>query len=184
MADQPNKLAGRGTKLALATALATALAIPAEGIRQTAYYDPPGILTACRGHTGADVRKGVTYSLAQCDAWMTDDMRKAVGIVDRCAPGLPPEVLAAFSDAVFNMGPTIACDTANSSAARYLYRYARAVYKDAATGQTLDAKRTLSAACEQLPRWNKARVAGVLVPLPGLTTRRGNERDLCLQGAA
>ena len=104
-------------KRAAAAVLAVAIAIPAEGIRQFAYYDPPGILTACRGHTGADVRKGIKYSLAQCDSWLTADMKKAVAQVDRCHPNLPIEVLAAFSDAAFNLGPKIACDTNNSTAA-------------------------------------------------------------------
>lgn len=38
-------------------------------------------------------------------------------------------------------------------------------------------------ACDQLVRWDKARVAGVMVSLPGLTKRRAKERDLCLSGA-
>lgn len=153
-------------RIAAATALATALAVPAEGLRRVAYYDPPGILTACRGHTGADVQKNVVYSLAQCDQWMTDDMRKAVNIVERCVPGLPANILAAFSDAVFNMGQTIACDTKHSTAARYLH-----------AGKLIDA-------CNQLPRWDKAKVAGMMVSLPGLTKRRTAERELCLKGLA
>lgn len=178
MAEPIPTRSNRATKLALAASLATALAVPAEGLRQVAYYDPPGILTACRGHTGADVRANVRYSLAQCDAWMTDDMRQAVGLVDRCAPGLPPQVLAAFADAVFNAGPTIACDTVNSTAARYLRQYSAGGVTNPGSGAPL-----LIAACGQLPRWDKARVAGVLVALPGLTRRRAAERDLCLQGA-
>lgn len=154
----------RQKRVGIAAALATAIAVPAEGLRQWAYYDPPGILTVCRGHTGPDVEKGRKYSLAECDAFMTADMREAVNIVDRCVPGLPVEVLAAFSDAVFNIGPKVACDPANSTAARLL----RA--------------KQFRAACEQLPRWDKARVAGVLVALPGLTKRRAAERDLCITG--
>ncbi len=151
---------------AAAAVLATAIAIPAEGLRRVAYYDPPGILTACRGHTGPDVQRGVVYSLAQCDKWMTDDMRNAVDQVERCMPGLPVPILAAFADATFNMGSKIACDTANSTAARYLRAGAYA------------------AACNQLPRWNKARVLGVMVELPGLTKRRAAERTLCLSEVA
>ena len=150
----------------IAVALAAIIAIPAEGIRQFAYYDPPGILTVCRGHTGPDVVKGRKYSLAECDAYMTADMRNAVNQVSACHPNLPVEVLAAFGDAVFNMGPTIACDRKNSTAARYLY-----------AGQFADA-------CKQLPRWNKARILGFLIELPGLTTRRGAERELCLKGTS
>lgn len=168
---------GRWTAAAaLAAVLATQLAAPAEGLFLKTYRDPVGILTACRGHTGPDVRAGAAYSLAQCDAWMTTDMRAAVAKVDGCAPGLPPQVLAAFADATFNMGPTVACDTKNSTAARYLREYSTTAVTRADSGAPL-----LQAACNQLPRWDNARIAGVLVPLPGLTKRRAAERDLCLQ---
>lgn len=149
---------------ALAAILATAVAVPAEGLRRVAYYDPPGILTVCRGHTGADVVKGKVYSLAECDAFMSTDMKAAVAKVDACVPGLPPHVLAAFSDAVYNMGPKIACDTARSTAARKLK-----------AGD-------LVGACNELPRWDKASVGGFMVALPGLTARRAQDKALCLSG--
>ena len=149
-----------------AAALAVAIAAPAEGLRQWAYYDPVGILTTCMGHTGPDVVNGKKYSLAECDAFLTDDMREAIQIVDQCVPGLPVEMLAAFGDGVFNLGPTIACDTKNSTAARLLK-----------AGNYV-------AACNQLPRWNKGKVLGVMIELPGLTIRRGKEQVLCLQGAS
>ena len=152
----------RAKRLGAVAAIATALAIPAEGIRQFAYYDPPGILTVCYGHTGAGVRAGVKYTLDECKTLLTEDMRTAVEIVERCHPSLPENVHAAFGDAVFNMGATIACNPQESRAARYLYA------------------NELEAACNELPKWNKARVAGVLVPLPGLTKRRSAERQLCL----
>ena len=37
-------------------------------------------------------------------------------------------------------------------------------------------------ACDELPRWDKARVGGALVALPGLTKRRAAEREVCLAG--
>lgn len=82
--------------------------------------------------------------------------------LDSCRPGLPINVLAAFSDAAYNIGPHIACDGTRSTAARLL---AAGKYRDA---------------CEQLPRWNKAKVGGLLVPLPGLTKRREAARKVCL----
>jgi lysozyme len=157
-------LANRAAIVAAAAVLATAIAIPSEGIRFSPYYDPPGILTVCRGHTGADVIKNKRYSLAECDKFMSSDMHKAIAIVERCVPGLPVEVLAAFSDAVFNMGGEIVCDTTHSTAARLLK------------------SGNLRGACEQLRYWNKARIVGVLVSLPGLTKRREKERELCLKG--
>jgi GH24 family phage-related lysozyme (muramidase) len=143
--------------------LASALAVPAEGLRRTYYYDPPGILTVCYGHTGK-VDKSKTYSLTECRALLDKDMNHAIETVDKCAPGLPPAALAAFADAAYNLGPTVACDTSRSTAARLLK-----------AGRIRDA-------CEQLPRWDKAKLAGVLVALPGLTKRRAAERDLCLSG--
>lgn len=161
---QPSRLKRRASVIAIAASL---LAVPSEGVYRRAYYDPPGILTACMGHTGPDVAKGVTYSLAQCNAWLQADMGRAVDIVERCQPGLPDAVLIAFSDAVFNMGPTIACDQAKSTAARML-TLARTVTGD------------YSPACRQLPRWDKARVKGFMVSLPGLTARRAKEAAYCL----
>lgn len=146
-------------RLGAAAAIATALAIPAEGLRQVAYYDPPGILTVCYGTTGPEVVKGKHYSMDECKAFLTSDMLDAIETVERCHPGLPVNVLAAFGDAAYNIGPTVAC---NSTASKYL-----------AAGRLEDA-------CNQLSRWNKARVMGVLVELPGLTKRREKERLLCL----
>lgn len=150
-------------RIAAALALATTIAVPAEGLRQYAYYDPPGILTVCYGSTH-DVQKDKKYSLEECRARLSSDMLEALTAVDRCAPGLPETVLAAFGDAVYNLGPTIACNVNVSTAARLLKQ-----------GK-------LSDACNQLLRWNKARIAGILVELPGLTKRRGAEWKLCMDG--
>jgi lysozyme len=150
---------------AAALVIATAIAVPAEGLRQFAYYDPPGILTVCYGST-TNVVKGKKYTIEECKARLSGDMLHAVETVERCVPGLPVNVLAAFADAVYNLGATIVCNLKQSTAARYLH-----------AGKIIDA-------CNQLPRWNKASVAGVMIPLPGLTARRGVEQQLCLQSLA
>lgn len=146
---------------AIALSLATAIAVPAEGLRQYAYLDPPGILSVCYGST-TDVQRDRFYSVAECRTRLNADMNGALDIVERCAPGLPERALAAFGDAVYNIGPRIVCDTATSTAARLLE-----------VGQ-------VDAACRELPRWNKARILGVLTPLPGLSKRRRAEMTLCL----
>ncbi len=146
-----------------AAAIATTLAISAEGLRHYAYYDPPGILTVCYGST-TNVERNKFYTMEECSKRLTVDMMQSVTTVDKCVPGLPVNVLAVFSDAVYNSGPKIACDLKNSTAARYLK-----------TGQ-------LIAACNQLPRWDKAKILGVHVSLPGLTTRREREKTICLKG--
>lgn len=147
----------------MAAAIATAIAIPAEGLRQVAYYDPVGILTICYGDT-SNVRPGQTASLEECKARLDREMLQAIEQVDRCVPNLPVNVLAAFGDAVYNIGPRIACDTSKSTAARLL-----------AAGD-------YGGACAQLPRWNKACRLGACVVLPGLTKRRNAEYQLCMKG--
>ena len=148
---------------AIALALATALAIPAEGLRQWAYLDPPGIPTICFGSTKG-VKMGDFRTVPECKALLTKEMMEVIDAVDACRPGLPIPVLAAFSDAAYNLGPKVACDDRRSTAARLL----RA--------------RDYAGACQQLLRWDKANMLGVMVALPGLTKRRAIERDLCLTG--
>lgn len=147
---------------AIAAAVAILIAAPAEGLRQWAYYDPPGILTVCYGSTG-NVDKNHKYTIDECKARLNADMLKAVDQVEHCAPGLPVNVLAAFADAAYNMGPTVACDIHKSTAARLLQAH------------------QLAAACQQLPKWDKASLAGVMVALPGLTSRRAAELELCMK---
>ena len=150
---------GRKSRIAAAAAL---LAATLEGTYLYAYKDPGGVLTVCTGHTGADIVRGQRYSLEQCKALLEKDMLVAVEAVERCHPGLPDDIAIAFSDAVFNIGPKVACE---STAAKRLaeHRYVEA--------------------CDELPKWNKQRIGGVLVPLPGLTNRRALEREVCLRGA-
>lgn len=148
---------------AIAAVLATAIAIPAEGLRQWAYRDPVGIPTICFGST-VGVKLGDFRTIPECKAMLTKEMDHVIEAVDRCRPGLPPEVLAAFSDAAYNLGEHIACDGKRSTAARML-----------AAGD-------IAGACNQLPRWSKAKVAGVLIDLPGLVKRRELDRQLCLRG--
>ncbi len=150
---------------AVALVLATAIAVPMEGVRQWAYRDPIGLPTVCMGHTEG-VKMGDFRTLPECRALLTQDMSYAIAITDACQPGLPTPILAAFSDLTFNAGSTAACDVAKSTAARYLK------LKD------------YRAACDQLLRWTKARIAGVMVELPGLVKRRAMERELCLKGIA
>ena len=150
---------------ATALARAVAIAVPAEGLRQAAYFDPVGIPTICFGST-TGVKMGDFRTVPECKALLTKEMSNVIETVDRCRPGLPPEVLAAFSDAAYNIGEHIACDPKRSTAARFL------------------AERNLIGACMQLGRWNRGRVAGVSVELPGLTKRRAMETELCLRGFA
>ena len=151
----------KAKRYAMVAAAAASLAAGFEGLRQYAYYDPrPGdaILTVCYGST-TQVEKGKKYSLEECKARLESDMAEAIAAVERCHPGLPDNVLIAFSDAVYNIGPKVAC---NSTASKYL------------------AQKNYEAACKELPKWNKSN--GVV--LPGLTRRRNAEMAICLEGVS
>lgn len=147
----------RGTALALAVAIA----IPAEGLRNYAYRDPVGIPTICFGTT-TGVRLGDYRTTAECKVLITVDMQSAVDVVERCGPpSMSVNQMAAFADLVYNVGPTPVCSVSST-----LHRKLRA-------GDVIGA-------CNELPKWDKARVAGVLVALPGLTKRRLEEQRICL----
>jgi len=148
---------------ATALSIATALAIPAEGLRQYAYRDPIGLPTICFGSTKG-VKMGDFRTVPECKALLTKEMYATLSTVDTCRPGLPLNVLAAYADLSYNVGTFAACDTNRSTAARLL--------------QAGD----FVGACNQLPRWSYARVGGVSVQLPGLTKRREMERQVCLAG--
>ena len=147
----------RKQKLVAIASVAAVLAAGHEGLRQYAYNDPrPGdpILTVCYGST-TQVEKGKRYSLEECKQRLDADMLEAVTAVERCHPNLPDNVLIAFADAVYNIGPKIAC---KSTASKYLDQG------------------NYEAACNELPKWNKSN--GVV--LKGLTRRREEERKICL----
>jgi lysozyme len=149
-------------KRATAVALAIAIAIPAEGYRQKAYLDPVLVPTICFGTTRG-VKLGDFKTLPECKALITADMQSAVDAVERCGPpSMNVNQVAAFADLVYNVGPTPVCNTTSSTLARKLK-----------AGDVIGA-------CNELTKWDKARVAGVMIALPGLTKRRAVEKELCL----
>lgn len=149
---------GRARLAALGLTAAVTMVAYFEGYRNYGYADPIGIPTACYGTTKG-VRIGKFYSNEECERLLGEEFYSAVLSVHRCSPHpLAPHELGALSSAAYNVGPRIVCDTKGSTLARYL--------------QAGD----ITAACNQLPRWNKA--GGVV--LPGLIRRREAEQRMCL----
>ena len=144
---------------------AVVLAAPAvavfEGKILSTYADPAAIPTICMGHTATAAR--VTQRApAECDAILTVELLEHNADLRECVKReMPPRVEAAFTSAVYNLGVPAICNSQTGS-----------MLKD---GQW-------DAACNRLTLWDKARVGGVLVPLPGLTKRRAAERTMCLTG--
>jgi lysozyme len=135
------------------------VSIPAhEGVVLKGYRDPIGIVTACMGHT-ATAQLGKRYTWAECERLMLNDLYDHAEGVLRCTPGLRdrPYQLAAATSFAYNVGETKYCE---STMARKFN-----------AGDLLGG-------CAELSRWTKAGGRD----LPGLVTRRADERALCEVG--
>lgn len=133
---------------------------PWEGERTEAYLDriaSPPVWTVCYGETRG-VEAGDRYTAAECQTMLKAALVDYHTALSTCIPALPvqPEgVQVALTSWAYNVGTGAAC------------------------GSTL-ARRANSgdwrAACNELPRWNKA--GGRVVQ--GLVNRRAAEQRLCL----
>ena len=143
-------------------AAAAALAVPVvmffEGYVPRAYRAPVGILTACYGHTGADVQPGQGYTREQCREWLYADLARRADALQCVRVPLTDGQKAAFVSFAYNVGSGAFCQST-------LVRRANA-------GE-------LPAACAELDRWVYAKGQ----KLPGLVKRRAAERAMC-EGAA
>lgn len=129
-----------------------------EGTVYTAYADPAhgwAVPTICTGHTKG-VKRGDTATKAQCDAYLREDTKIASDAVLRLTTvPLSQGELDAYTSFVFNVGQ----GNFASSTLRIKLNQGQRV-----------------AACNQLPRWNRAN--GQV--LNGLIKRREAERKVCL----
>jgi lysozyme len=140
-----------------AAALATPLIATHEGWVKVGYRDPVGIATACYGHTGG-VQVGRAYSDTECAQLLAQDAVQHGLDISRCLPAqLPTETRAAYVSFAFNVGAAKFC--------------ASKVATKANSGD-------LKGSCAQLSRWI---YAGRKV-LPGLVSRRADERAMCERG--
>lgn len=133
-----------------------------EGKVNRVYRDPVGILTACYGHTGPELRMGQTFSDAQCEAMLVDDLKKhRVALIGprNCIGSAPltQNQHDALLDFTFNVGTGAFCSStmAKHVKARYYVK-----------------------AAQEFPKWVYARKNGVPVKLPGLIKRRTAEKAL------
>jgi lysozyme len=139
-------------------AAAIAIANSAEGCVLRAYRDPTGVWTVGYGHTGPDVHAGMEITQAQADAWRAADMARAAAFVDaHVRVPLTDNQFSALAEFVFNAG-------VGNFLGSTLLRKLNAKNYDAVPGE--------------LMKWNKGRVNGKLVTLPGLVSRRIKEAQL------
>jgi lysozyme len=149
--------------IAIVGAGAAALAVPLvqhfEGTVFSAYRDPVGIITACTGHTGPELKMGQTYTRQQCEEMLYKDLAKHADALSCVRAPLTDGQRAAFLSFAFNVGDDAFCRST-------LVRKANAG--------------DINGACAELSRWTYA--SGK--QLPGLVRRRAAERQLCEQGLA
>lgn len=152
-------MVGRIAKHANIAVAAMTLVAFWEGCQLSAYPDPATKgepWTICYGET-AGVKKGDMRVLEQCKAGLKKGLNNYGDQVEACAKDLTDGAFIAFTSLAWNIGPTAFC---KSSAARLWNAGKR------------------KEACDAMLLWNMA--AGV--PMRGLTRRRTNEREWCLQG--
>ena len=151
----------RGKLVAKIGAGATALAVPLvmlyEGTVLQSYRDPIGIITACVGHTGPELRMGQRYTRQQCEDMLYGDLLKHAQALDCIKQPMTDGQKAAFLSFAFNVGNKAFCDST-------LARKANAG--------------NMAGACAELSRWTRAGGR----ELPGLVKRRAAERELCERG--
>lgn len=138
-------------------ALAVGMIAVFEGCYTYAYRDPVGIPTVCFGHI-EDVQMGDRYTKDQCKQMLLDDLPRYQAQVDQCIHvPMPPHRQAAILSFTYNVGGGALC---KSSVARGLN------------------KGDVQGGCDALLLYRYAKG----IPLPGLKTRREEERRHCLRG--
>jgi lysozyme len=148
---------------ASAIAASAAFIGPEEGLSLKSYQDSVKVWTICRGHTGPEVKKGLLYTNAMCDALFRSDIWKAMqGVLRNTSVELPEPVLVSFTSFVFNVGEG-------------KYR--------TSTMRRLANSGDIVGACKQLPRWKFAGGLDCSVRSNncwGVWERRLREQELCL----
>lgn len=136
------------------------LTTQSEGLRLKAYRDPVGIPTVCYGHTGPDVKLGMTYTKEQCDQILWQDIQTHQPVILQNNPQncidnatIAPNQRDALTDFIINVGTSKFCSSTMA--------------------KKLKARDYLGAA-DQFPKWVYAGGR----KFPGLVTRRRCERDL------
>lgn len=161
MKNIKNKLSALG--LSSFIAMSGVFVAKHEGLVLGAYLDPIGILTSCFGHVDTSLKKGQKFTEEQCLRQLADDLvkhdKQMMGYI---RTPISDEERAAYLSFVYNVG------VGNFSKSTLL--------KKLNNGDRVDA-------CNELPKWNKAKVGEVVVTLNGLTERRFEEKELCLKGA-
>jgi len=122
-----------------------------------AYQDHGGVWTIGWGSTGRGIKQGVIWTPEQAEARFMRDMLRIAAEARNLAPGANDNQISAVISLIYNVGlPSLAAST---------------------TGRLMKEGNIL-AALERFPKWDKARVNGILTPSRGLLRRRNDEVKL------
>lgn len=134
-----------------------------EGCRLEAYQDSGGVWTIGYGHTGPDVKRGLTWTQRQADDGLANDIRWAESAVnDYVKVDLLPSQFDALVSFTFNVG----FDAFRTST----------LLKRVNAGRFLDVP-------AEMARWNKVTIDGRKVVVQGLINRRAAEAALWASAA-
>lgn len=128
-----------------------------EGFRAQAYICPAGVLTIGYGSTGKHVKRGQVITEAEATALLIKDAARFERAVHALGLKLTQNQFDALVSLAFNIG------TGNFASSTLVKRLKAG---------------DMAGAAAQFAVWNKARVKGVLIALPGLTRRRTAEAAL------
>lgn len=143
------------TRLALVTAAALAAVVGFEGNVFKVYRDPVGIPTVCAGIV-TDMKPGTKVTPQWCQEMNREKVAEfAKFVIDHLPEGAPDSFYAAHTSLSYNIGMN-------------------AWLKSTARQKALQGD--FKASCNAFTMWNRA---GGKV-LPGLVTRRAQERALCM----
>lgn len=160
MKDLYQKLIVGGVSSAVALSGAFLVA-PSEGLVLGTYKDPVGIVTSCFGHTGPELKMGMTFTKDQCVKQLGDDLvkhdKQLASVVK--VPYKSDYQHAALLSFTYNVGIG---NVKSSTMLRKLNAY------------------DYDGACYELTKWVYATKGGVKVWLKGLFTRRTAEYKWCM----
>lgn len=131
-----------------------------EGLRLKAYFCPARKLTIGYGHTGADVFSGKVISVAEAEELLVHDV---AAFVPKVLALVHVPVSQGMLDALVSFAYNLGAGKLGSST----------LLRRLNSGDFLGA-------ADQFRVWNKAKVDGKMVVLPGLVKRREAERSVFL----
>lgn len=136
-----------------------------EGIVNTTYKDPIGVLTICAGHTGKHAKPGNKMSNEQCLALLDEEAGEFRDKIVRAVnKPMAPQHVIAFTSFAFNVG------TSGAASSRAIRLFNQGNYKEAC--------RALAYSPSGSPAWSYA--GGKY--FKGLHTRRIAEMNMCYEG--